>query len=195
MVGNDIVDIVEAKKQSNWQRPGFLDKIFTAKEQQYILDATNPFIMVWRLWSMKEAAYKLYTQLYPSRFYNPKGFKCSVNTLKGKVKYKDFECYVNTKITLLYILSEAHLDKTEMVSEAVIFNKNDYKTLSKITKERLLNTISDQYTIPKAQLRISKSEFGIPSVYVNLEELNIGISISHHGNYGAFCHSCESRNL
>ena len=33
MVGNDIVDLAEAKKASNWQRPRFLEKLFTPNEQ------------------------------------------------------------------------------------------------------------------------------------------------------------------
>jgi len=76
MIGNDIVDIAEARQRSNWQRPRFLDKLFTLQEQQLIQNSDNSFLMVWRLWSMKESAYKLYTQLHPSRFYNPKQFEC-----------------------------------------------------------------------------------------------------------------------
>ena len=33
MIGNDIVDLDLARTQSNWQRKGFLDKIFTKKEK------------------------------------------------------------------------------------------------------------------------------------------------------------------
>ena len=106
MVGNDVVDLEEAKRTSNWERPRYLEKLFTSKEQQLIHNATNSFSMVWRLWSMKEAAYKLYTQLNPSRFYNPKGFECDISDLNGIVKFKDFECNVKTQIASKYILSE-----------------------------------------------------------------------------------------
>ena len=37
MVGNDLVDLQIAKSQSNWRRKGFLEKQFTIKEQQLIL--------------------------------------------------------------------------------------------------------------------------------------------------------------
>ena len=33
MIGNDIVDLNLAERQSNWQRPGFLEKQFTIQEQ------------------------------------------------------------------------------------------------------------------------------------------------------------------
>ena len=59
MVGNDIVDLKHAALESNWQRKGFLNKVFTSSEKQYIQDAENPFQMVWLIWSMKESAYKI----------------------------------------------------------------------------------------------------------------------------------------
>ena len=92
MVGNDIIDIQEAQKKSNWQRPRFLEKLFTIKEQQLIQNSEHSFLMVWRLWSMKEAAYKLYTQLHPSRFYKPKSFECEMNDLNGTVIFQEFKC-------------------------------------------------------------------------------------------------------
>ena len=46
MIGNDIVDITEAKQKSNWQRPRFLDKLFTVQEQQLIQNAHDPFLKV-----------------------------------------------------------------------------------------------------------------------------------------------------
>ena len=36
MIGNDIVDLVQARFQSNWKRKGFVQKIFTQKEQELI---------------------------------------------------------------------------------------------------------------------------------------------------------------
>jgi hypothetical protein len=32
VIGNDIVDLALARKESNWKRPGYLNKIFTTKE-------------------------------------------------------------------------------------------------------------------------------------------------------------------
>jgi phosphopantetheinyl transferase (holo-ACP synthase) len=186
MIGNDIVDIVEAKRKSNWERPRFLDKLFTLNEQQLIQDSDNPFLMVWRLWSMKEAAYKLYTQLKPGRFYNPKKFKCEINDREELVSYRGFRCFVKSKITYQYIVSEAQLFKKEMISECVNLVSNNHKTQSEFTKEALLTSISKQFNILKPELKIVKSEFGIPTVFRNSEKLNIRISISHHGNYGAY---------
>ena len=42
MIGNDIIDLSLAETESNWQRKGFLEKQFTAKEQA-IIDTAYPF--------------------------------------------------------------------------------------------------------------------------------------------------------
>tara|TARA_R110000868_G_scaffold198456_2_gene444745 strand:- start:3631 stop:4200 length:570 start_codon:yes stop_codon:yes gene_type:complete len=186
MIGIDIIDIAEAKRTSNWERPRFLEKLFTLNEQQLIYASKNPFIMVWRLWSMKEAAYKLYTQTHPERFYNPKQFQCEIIGVKLKVKYKDFQCFINTKITTQYILSEASLIENKITSKYLKLTFSDFNSQSKITKEALIAAVSDQLNILKSKLKISKSEFGIPSMYYNAKKLNIRISLSHHGNFGAY---------
>ena len=186
MIGNDIVDIAETKQKSNWQRPRFLDKLFTVHEQQLIQNSYDPFLKVWRLWSMKEAAYKLYTQIQPSRFYNPKQFECEIKDSEGKVSYKDFSCYIKTKMTSKYIISEARLVAMDMISESIKIDYRSPKQQSDITKDLLLAKISEHYHLLKKDLKVVKSEFGIPSVYQNSKKLNMSISISHHGNYGAY---------
>jgi phosphopantetheinyl transferase (holo-ACP synthase) len=89
MIGNDVVDLVLAKVESNWQRKGFLEKLFTFHEQKLIFESQNPTEMVWVLWSRKEAVYKIIRQLngergfYPLRIENSKyntGIVCFENT-------------------------------------------------------------------------------------------------------------------
>lgn len=184
MVGNDIVDIKEAKRSSNWERPRFLDKLFTPMEQLIIHNQSNAFIAVWRLWSMKEAAYKLYTRLYPSRFYNPMGFECEVNLNSGIVRYQTFECFVETRITSNYILSEARLHETKMTSKVILFDNNKRHIQRKLMRNLVLKTTASNYNVSAKKLRVTKSDFGIPSV--NLMSKELPLSLTYHGVYGAY---------
>ena len=59
MLGNDIIDLHKVKAETNWQRAGYLTKIFNAEECVQILHAAKPDQMIWLLWSMKEASYKI----------------------------------------------------------------------------------------------------------------------------------------
>lgn len=58
MIGNDIIDLQLASRQSNWRRKGFLEKVFTSSEREIIKASEEKEECVWLLWSMKEAAYK-----------------------------------------------------------------------------------------------------------------------------------------
>jgi phosphopantetheinyl transferase (holo-ACP synthase) len=184
MVGNDIVDLEEAKKRSNWERPRYLEKLFTSKELQFIRDCENPFLMVWRLWSMKESAYKLYTQLNPSRFYSPKSFECEIQFNNGSVKFKDFKCLVKTNTTSKYILSEARFIDSEITSKIIELKGKRPKRHSNILKEALLIQLSKLHQLSKENFKFQKSEFSIPTVLCN--SVKIQVSISHHGCFGTY---------
>ncbi|MEO1030422.1 MAG: 4'-phosphopantetheinyl transferase superfamily protein [Bacteroidota bacterium] len=182
MVGNDIIDIELARQQSNWKRLRYLDKICTVKEQNLIECSEEPDIMVWRLWSMKEAAYKLYTQLYPSRFYNPKGFECSLED-GGVVRYRAFICYVKTRMTSRYMVSEASIERRHTTSKVIELNATSPRAQSRVLRDKALSFVSQQLHCDKNDLRFVKHKYGIPTIQYNTKDFNI--SLSHHGQFGA----------
>ncbi|HEU0136211.1 MAG TPA: 4'-phosphopantetheinyl transferase superfamily protein [Flavobacterium sp.] len=76
MIGNDVVDLALATTESNWRRTGFLQKLFTEKEQRHILASDSPDIAVWTLWSKKESVYKIYNRERGIVAFNPLKFEC-----------------------------------------------------------------------------------------------------------------------
>jgi phosphopantetheinyl transferase (holo-ACP synthase) len=78
MIGNDIVDLRFAKVQSNWMRPRFVEKICTDTEFTFIHQSINPELEIWKLWSRKEAAYKIYNRETGIRGYFPWKISCSL---------------------------------------------------------------------------------------------------------------------
>ncbi len=134
MIGNDVVDLQLAKIESNWQRKGFLDKIFTKNEQIFIQTSRNQETTVWNLWSRKEAAYKIWNRKTGIRKYNPIQFECQDLDLKvGKVFFKTEIFYVKTTINVDYI-------HTIAVSNINVFN--EIKSLDSSI------TVQKQYNIP-----------------------------------------------
>ena len=94
MIGNDLVDLQQAATDSNWMRKGFLHKLFNAQEQQYIMLASRPREMVWLLWSMKEAAYKIDNKRSGIREFAPIKLACKLVTIanshtEGQVNMDD----------------------------------------------------------------------------------------------------------
>ena len=127
MIGNDIIDLSIAQKESDWKRKGFLDKIFTTHEQKLILKAKNQEQTVWDFWSRKEAAYKIFNRDSGIRIYNPLQFQCyDLETSKeinfGKVMHNNITYFTKTEITEAYIHTIAVTDFEHF--EAIKFLKN-----------------------------------------------------------------------
>jgi phosphopantetheinyl transferase (holo-ACP synthase) len=114
MIGNDLVDLARAALDSNWRRPGYLQKVFTEEEQELIHRSPQPNQLVWLFWSMKEAAYKINSRQTGIRSFNPSSIACTVLKstqvkVKGKVSIASEVYYTETSFRSDYIHSIAAL--------------------------------------------------------------------------------------
>ena len=179
MIGNDIIDLSLAKIESNWHRRGFLEKLFTENEQKLISAATNPFVIVWKFWSMKEAAYKVYAQQDKQRFFAPKKFDCLlISENKGLVNFKNRIFYTSTIVTRSYIFTLASIDK-------------EIKAYSKIVMPQFIDKmikikLQDLTSFSAEEIKQKKTKNMVPLYYYRDILLTKSCSISHHGKYGVF---------
>ena len=180
MIGNDIVDLNLAETQSNWQRKGFLEKQFTQKEQCAILNAENPFLTVWLFWSMKEAAYKCYTQKSNKRFYAPQKLECTlISETKGIVVFEGNHFYTTSFSSASYVYTTAREEESEilMFSDVGLPSTLEFDLKTKLAYETGFSVQDIQKV---------KTTIGAPRFYHQEELLTASCSISHHGNYGAY---------
>ena len=164
MIGNDIIDLQLARQESRWQRKGFLNKLFTAQEQEMILQAAVPETMVWLLWSCKEASYKIVNRRMPIRFYAPQQFVCL--TLE----------YNNTRAAgTCWYEGQRHFFSSCLTENSIHTIAVKYDSFF----EHL--TI---YTGETVFTGIQKNQDGIPYL-LSSSFSTIPVSISHHGRYYA----------
>lgn len=188
MIGNDIIDLAYTKETTNSQRPRFRAKVFNEAEQVFITESKDPFLMVWRLWSMKEAAYKCYLQMGGAAFNSPRRISITLrNKLAGDAQIDDFSVAIITELTKEYIHSYTRLANEQLpVNQVFKLSKDDTKTQSSETHNRLINRIAIDWQIEASELSIKKDRGGKPSLYFHAEKLDIHFSMSHHGKFGAF---------
>jgi phosphopantetheinyl transferase (holo-ACP synthase) len=155
MIGNDIIDLVQTRAESNWKRRGFLEKIFTEDERQLIFSADDQEVMIWILWSRKEAAYKIYNRQTKERLFMPRRISCS-STFTDKEEF-----FGQVKIDRFTYFSKTNVQKSKIYTEAVT-NLNDFQRIKIID-------ITD----------VSKNSDGIPNATVT----NNPVSITHHGRF------------
>ncbi len=186
MVSNDIIDIACTRLHSDWQRRGFLHKIFNGEEQDMILSVSDPFSLVWRLWSMKESIYKLHMDVSSVHKYNPSKISCHIiDEINGTVSI-DHQTYdTTTNQTAEYIYTYTVKDNRSEVIHKII-NINSSEQQSELCYNRLINEVSIQLGLNPDKLTIRKSSNGIPSLYFQENKLDIDISITHHGSFGAY---------
>ena len=132
MIGNDIVDLKLARTQSNWKRKNFLSKIFTIKEQMFINQSTSPEIEVWKLWSRKEAVYKIYNRQTGIRGFFPWKLKCSIESYSdasslGCVSIDGIDYSTKTifNADFIYTIAANSLE----VFDKIIDVRNDYEVI------------------------------------------------------------------
>lgn len=124
MIGNDIVDLLQAAKDSNWQRKGFLDKLFTPEEQFMISSDIHPPLMIWLLWSMKESAYKINSRETKLRLFAPAKLVCNNLIIlnkkaTGHVTCEDKAYYTSSEINEDYIHTVAAENEGELAHAQV----------------------------------------------------------------------------
>lgn len=184
MIGNDIIDLGVANLESNWQRPRFLSKLFSKKEQEIIASAEDTTNIVWRLWSMKESAYKAHQRGFDlaSKF-NPKAFECTLlSSEKGCVSVSGSIYDLHTIMKEGYIYSEATNSNFKLLVTSIFMNNSSSETL----KTKIIQEYSKQLDHPLTDLSIRKCNHGIPWLMLNQKQLSLPFSITHHGKYSAF---------
>jgi len=125
MIGNDVVDLALAAAESNWQRKGYLQKIFTEKEQQIIFTAENPNVKVWELWSRKESAYKIFNRISGIKAYNPLRFECLDDSDLGIVCFGKTLYWTQTQIADDCIHTIATLNVKDLPKVVYLDNRKE----------------------------------------------------------------------
>lgn len=198
--GNDIVDLSDPDCSIDHINQRFVDRVCTEKEKNIFFK--NPLeknldnlITLWKLWALKESAYKTISRVYFVPVFRYKDYE--VQEKFQKVVYKNLELYTqifledNLLYTITYSFSQYDLNKNPI--ESFIFfsfikkntnkNSNDSKEIRKFTKEIFFNYFKKHITIYR-HYDIQHKVYMPPYLYIDKEFFPI--SLSHHGNFLVF---------
>lgn len=194
LLGNDIVDLQEARKANNWRRPRYLTKLFTWQEREWIGQSACPDDWVWMLWSAKESAYKLSRRLGAKRAYAPKCLevqqwvKDKPNRYRLQLRTKQTELMVYTDINSSFVHSVAVPNENSNWQEGILPLEGTPRERSEQLREQVCQRIAEaDLAVGQETYRIEKDDRGIPQVFAGRAPLPIVLSLSHHGRYGAYC--------
>jgi phosphopantetheinyl transferase (holo-ACP synthase) len=171
VIGNDIVDLAKAKEDSDIYRPRFFEKICSQEEIDLILSNHDSWLTFWRVWTMKETAYKAFQRkLNFKTIFNPFAFTCKfVDSEYGSVYFNGDHASVQTLQTDNYMYSEV-----TNIREHRRFFGTTLCFLEYIKKEQGLKYLPE----------ILKDKYGLPGL--KLGDYILPISKTHHGSFQVF---------
>lgn len=195
MIGNDIVDLRLAKSAHRWREQRFQEKVFCEQEQNLITQVSDPFGCLWRFWTMKESAYKVFKQTSPESTFSPISFTCRLLTdSMGMVNFGSTQYKMQTFSNKLFIYSFC-TDHQSNIIENQYFTIQEHKTkqISRYIYRKILLKIADHDSEVYKQMELKKNEHGVPIVYYKNKKLPISISISHHGHFAAYAIAASTK--
>ncbi|MCA0932193.1 4'-phosphopantetheinyl transferase superfamily protein [Lutimonas saemankumensis] len=185
MVGTDIVDLKEARVKSDWRRNGYLEKLFSKNEIQFIESEKDQEMAIWRLWSMKESAYKADFHLTRLRSFNPFKFECEViNSESGLIQIDSRIYHTRSILTKEYVLTWT-INKKDAWCKPVRTGLYNWKIVSKLLYSKLKDELAKKLEMDPSDIDILKNE-GVPEVFLRGHKADIFCSVSHHGRFGSF---------
>lgn len=188
MIGNDIVDLQLAAKSPRWLTKRVWDKVFIQTEQDYIQQCADLNLAVWRLWSMKESAYKAYVRKFARTFLNPLRIECSIHSKSvGDVRIEGvrFISISEFNDSLVHTVSRIDGD-IETRIECLVTNRTLHEEIRSECYDKVISAYSRKTKMDIDSLLIRKDELGIPNVYADGIKQDVTLSISHHGRYFAY---------
>ncbi len=213
--GNDIVDLnlIDVKKTKDFR---FYSKILCLSEQALYETLDNKINFehyVWLLWSIKESAYKYFKRYTPNLIFSPT--KISINQINipsklilNKIFYEEegnsfknetsLKCRVSFENQIIYSISFinnffiASFVNTDQCFENTLWgikqiNQTTPDFQSNAVREFVLKRIN--FIFPSDIFSIKKHLAGYPYLLKNNVEINLPLSLSHHGSY--ICYALE----
>lgn len=177
MIGNDLIDMKLAARNSRLHNSRFRKKVFSDRENRIINNSENAEESFWLLWSMKEAAYKVHQrQTNSAPKLNPLQFECfpSEEEKSGNVKAFGKDYFIKFRIAGNYLFTLASTEKDLKVLQKNYPENSNYKAA--------FSAHVSEYMKLKNILSIEKNEYRIPFFHQKKSDKKLPVSISHDGN-------------
>ena len=202
MVGNDVVDLRDRDARPETLHPRFDARVFSPAERLALERSEDPDRHRWRLWSAKEAAYKLARKLDASSTFSPSRFEVELDRdSRGTV------CYRGRRIAVRVLEQEGGLHALatpEAAAEAELLHalvrlsptssgKLLPGELSRAARLLACERIARRLGVAAEDLEVRKRG-RIPELWLCDKPLAVDLSLSHHGELVAFACALESRS-
>ncbi len=181
MIGFDIVSLSASEFDSEDRMMAYASKILTESEMIWWLSQANPFVVLWKVWTIKESVFKIESKLGAERLLVPKKYEVIGNGKRGIGGLGEESEVVGT-------LGKYHAitcEEKECVYSAVAQTQEELSAI-RMAHFALESDIPDFQSMAVHQ-QLSQFLEQNPEIAAGLTaESSIDISVSHHGMWGGF---------
>ena len=185
MIGNDIVDLNLSLQTPKTENLRFLKKICSEDEIDFILKSDAPELSLWRVWSMKESAYKIIVKKSGINLFIPKKIKTEfLDKKNGKIhsEWGEFLSVTQQDDSFLHTVS-IDIECSPFSSVRKSNEKNQSAEVRNLLVRELSEIHPEKYKLEN--LSIEKKE-RVPFLLYENKAMNFDISLSHHGEWLAY---------
>ena len=176
-IGTDIINLKSQPNKNIFISKRYLNKSYSAEEQNRIVGSENLMKELWKIWSCKEAAYKVLAKLQKGLIFKPKDLKVNyTKNEQAEVRYGKVQISLYSIVNDSYVLTTATNKNVDNKKISTFIRYKNEDTESKDVRKLLLENIG------LVNAKIKMDRFGIPRLYLGDRKLNYDISLSH--DYG-----------
>jgi phosphopantetheinyl transferase (holo-ACP synthase) len=209
-IGNDVVDLTKARNREKALDARFIDRVFSAAEREELFSAADRTALLWALWAGKETAYKIVRKLYYDARFAPRRYSVTLYgaqilekggvsstgvMLSGKVDTPCDTAHIGISVDADFIHcigadDPCALDSVIWKVDRVSPPEDPFVDESSFVRRQAIGHLSMCLHLNRKDIEIKRfkdaSGLGPPLVYVGGSPAEIGISLSHDGQFTAY---------
>jgi phosphopantetheinyl transferase (holo-ACP synthase) len=195
LIGNDVVDLRDADARPDALNRRFDARVFSSAERLALDRNSDPTRHRWRLWSAKEASYKVARKLDASASFSPVRFEVELDRdARGRVRYRGhcFAVRVLEREGGVHALARPEsAPEAELLHALLRLSHGDGSgaprpdELSRAVRRLACEHLAPRLGVAPGDLEIRKHD-RIPQLWLGGEPLSADLSLSHHGELVAF---------
>lgn len=188
MIGNDLVDLLDAEARPGATHPRFDGRVFTAQELALLGASRRATSLRWMLWAAKEAAFKVARKLEPGLPFVPRRFAVELSASgEGVVAHEGrrFHLRVQADGQRVHALASEEPLEARALASGILELPPAARDPGSALREAACQALASWLGVTPAALRIRRAG-RIPRLWLRGAPAPLDLSLSHHGRLGAF---------
>ncbi len=189
MLGDDVVDLLDAEASAGATHPRFDERVFADAERALLERSRQPQPLRWTLWAAKESSFKAARKLDPRMIFSPARFLVLLESEERAIVTHgrmSFRVAIETREDSVHAVATSALAPPAEIVAAALRGADGEP--SRAARALAVDRLASRLAIEPARLTVVRRG-RIPGLRVDGRPSGIDLSLAHHGGVVAFAAS------